>query len=53
MDATLERLDRLIGVALEHLAHVQGTPFERYAENMLEDLVCQRERYVHYLSLLN
>jgi len=29
MDATLERLDRLIMMALEHLDHVRGTDCER------------------------
>ncbi len=53
MDVTLERIDRLIVMALEHLDHVRGTESERYAENMLESLVCQRERYTYYLSLLN
>jgi hypothetical protein len=53
MDATLERIDRLIMVALEHLDHVRGTVYERYAENVVETLVCHRENYTHYLSLLN
>jgi hypothetical protein len=53
MDTTLERIDRLIMMALEHLDHVRGTECERYAESVLESLVCQRERYTYYLSLLN
>ncbi len=53
MDATIERFDRLIRVALEHLEHVKGTVHERYAEELLESLVCQRERYTHFLSLMN
>lgn len=53
MDATLERIDRLIMMALEHLDQVRGTAYERYAENVLESLVCQREKYAYYLSLLN
>lgn len=53
MDATLERIDRLIMMALEHLDHVRGTDCEGYAENVLESLVCARERYTIYLSLLN
>lgn len=53
MDATLERIDSLIMVALEHLDHVRGTVYERYAENVVETLVCQREKYTYYLSLLN
>jgi hypothetical protein len=53
MDATIERFDRLISLALEHLDHVRGTVYERYAENLLDSLVCQRERYTRYLSLLN
>lgn len=53
MDATIERLDRLIRIALEHLDHVKGTVYERYAEKLLDSLVCERERYTHYLSLLN
>jgi hypothetical protein len=53
MDATLERIDRLIMMALEHLDQMRGTEYERYAENVLESLVCQREKYTYYLSLLN
>jgi len=53
MDATLRRLDLLIMTALEHLDYLRGTRFERYAEDLLDSLVCQRERYTHYLSLLN
>jgi hypothetical protein len=53
MDDTLDRFDRLIMNALEHLGHVRGTPYERYAESLLDSLVCQRERYTNYLSLLN
>jgi len=53
MDATLERIDRLVVMALEHLDYVRGTDCERYAENMLESLVCERDRYAFYLSLLN
>ncbi len=53
MDATLERLDRLIMMALEHLEHLRGTDHEHYAETVLESLVCQRERYTEYLSMLN
>lgn len=53
MDATLERFDRLIMIALEHLDHLRGTPYERYAEELLDSLVCQREHYTHYLSQLN
>lgn len=53
MDATLEKFDRLILRALEHLDMHKGTTWERYAEGMLESLICQRERYAHYLSMLN
>jgi hypothetical protein len=53
MDAMLDRIDRLIMMALEHLDHVRGTDCERYAESVLESLVCERERYTFYLSLLN
>jgi hypothetical protein len=53
MDATLERFDRLIMMALEQIDHLRGSRHERYAEDMLESLVCQRERYAYYLSLLN
>lgn len=53
MDAVLERLDRIILVALEQLDYVKGTRFEGYAEEMLDSLICQREKYTHYLSLLN
>jgi len=53
MDRTLEQFDRLIMTALEQLDHVRGTTYERYAENVLEVLVCRREMYAHYLSLLN
>lgn len=53
MDETLERFDRLIMMALEHLDHVRGSVYERYAENVLESLVCRRELYMHYLSLIN
>lgn len=53
MDRTLEQFDRLIMTALEHLEHVRGTTYERYAENLLEVLVCRREMYAYYLSLLN
>jgi hypothetical protein len=53
MNDTLDRFDRLIMNALEHLGHVRGTPYERYAESLLDSLVCQRERYTNYLSLLN
>jgi hypothetical protein len=53
MDATLRRLDLLIMTALEHLDYLRGTRFEKYAEDVLDSLVCQRERYTHYLSLLN
>lgn len=53
MDATLEMFDRLIMAALEHLDNVRGTSYEPYAEEILEALVCRREQYTHYLSLLN
>ena len=53
MNGTLEQFDRLIITALEHLEHVRGTTYERYAENLLESLVCSRERYTYFLSLLN
>jgi len=53
MDAAIERFDRLISVALEHLDHVRGTVHERYAEELLDFLVCQRERYTNVLSLMN
>jgi len=53
MDAMIDRFDRLIMNALEHLDHVRGTIHERYAEEMLGSLVCRREFYLHYLSLLN
>lgn len=53
MDATLDRIDRLIMMALEHFDHVRGTACERYAENVLDSLVCERKRYTFYLSLLN
>jgi len=53
MDRTLERFDRLIMLALEHLDHVRGTAYERYAENVVETLVCRREFYAYHLSLLN
>ncbi|MDH4233026.1 MAG: hypothetical protein OEW04_13480 [Nitrospirota bacterium] len=53
MDATLEMFDRLIKVALEHLDNVRGTACEPYAMEIVEALVCRREQYRHYLSLLN
>lgn len=53
MDAKLQEYDRLILVALEHLDHVRGTNCEKYAENILDHLVCARERYAWFLSLLN
>jgi len=53
MDTTIDRLDRLISIAPEHLDHVRGIVYERYAEELLDSLVCQRERYTYYLSLLN
>jgi hypothetical protein len=53
METTLEKIDRLILMALEQLDTVKGTAWERYAEEMLESLICQRERYTQYLSMLN
>lgn len=53
MDAMLERFDRIILMALEHLEHVRGTHFEGYAEEVVERLVCRRELYARHLSLLN
>jgi len=53
MDAKLEMFDRLIMVALEHIENVRGTSYEPYAEEILEALVCRREQYARYLSLLN
>ncbi|GAB4484273.1 MAG: hypothetical protein OHK006_08140 [Thermodesulfovibrionales bacterium] len=53
MDPKLEQFDRLIMNALDHLDHLRGTRFERYAEEVLENLVCQRETYAHHLRLLN
>jgi len=53
MDATLEKIDRLIIMALEHIDIVRGTAWERYAEHVLETLICQRKRYAQYLRILN
>ena len=53
MDATLQRIDRLINLALEQVDFVKGTAWERYAEHLLDTLICRREWYTRYLSMLN
>ncbi|HEX8949453.1 MAG TPA: hypothetical protein VF790_10855 [Dissulfurispiraceae bacterium] len=48
MDVSLavERFDLLIQLAEEHLEYVRGTIYEKYAENLLEEVIAEKEEYL-------
>lgn len=53
MSGCLEQFDRLIRTAEENLEHTKGTIYEKFAEDQLNNLLIERERFIFLMSLSN
>jgi hypothetical protein len=42
----LEKFDRLIAFAEEHLEYLRGTIYEQYAEYLLHEVISEKNEYI-------